>query len=104
MHYQIILTTSPSIGEARRLAGLLLKKKAAACITISSRTESYYRWKGKIEKNSEYLLLIKTRKKLYPEVQKIILENHPYDVPEIIALPIRTGSAKYLKWIDRETA
>jgi periplasmic divalent cation tolerance protein len=90
--------------EARRLAGLLLSKKVAACIQLIPGLESHYRWKEKKEAAKEVLLIIKTRAPLYKKVEALILKHHPYEVPEIICLPITKGNLAYLKWIDGETS
>jgi periplasmic divalent cation tolerance protein len=88
--------------DAGRLAGILLEKRLAACVQIMA-VESLYRWKGRIEKASEYLCVIKTRKSLYGEIESEIIRNHPYEIPEIAALPICAGSPGYLGWIEDET-
>lgn len=99
MKYCCIVSAVPNIKEARRLAGLLLAQKIAACIQLVPGMESHYCWKGKQERSKEVLLLIKTRTSLYVEVEKTILKHHSYEVPEIICLPIQKGSPSFLKWV-----
>ena len=101
--YFLVISTSPSIKEARRIAKAVLKEHLAACINIQSPIESHYLWKGKPETVREVLMLIKTRKVLLGKLQKRIEKLHSYQIPEIIAIPIRYGSKKYFTWINRET-
>jgi periplasmic divalent cation tolerance protein len=100
--YCCVLSTVPNIKKARELAGLLVSKGLAACVQILPGLESHYRWKGKKEASKEVLLLIKTKSSLYKSLEKNLLKNHPYEVPEIVCLPITQGSKSYLKWIDGE--
>jgi periplasmic divalent cation tolerance protein len=95
-----VLTSVAGEVQARKIAKAILKEKAAACVTITDVASSFYHWKGKIESAKEYLLLIKTTRPAYSLLEKTILKNHPYEVPEIIALPILKGHAPYLKWIE----
>lgn len=101
--YILILTTVPEEKTGQTIATRLLEEKLAACVTISAASQSFYWWKGQISKEPEHILLIKTRANLYEELEKKIQEIHPYDVPEIIALPVQKGSADYLNWIEKET-
>ncbi|MCB9800031.1 MAG: divalent-cation tolerance protein CutA [Candidatus Omnitrophica bacterium] len=103
MKYSILLTTCPDKKTSSKIASVLVQNKLAACVTVLPLAESYYVWKGKREKAKEHLLLIKTRKILFSKVEKFILKNHPYDVPEIIAIPIENGSKSYLDWVNRST-
>jgi periplasmic divalent cation tolerance protein len=102
--YLLVLSTVPSLKEARRLASFLLEKRLTACVNISPLSESHYWWKGKKERAREFLLLIKTRETLFKKLEKELRENHSYSVPEIITLSITGGSKKYLNWIARETS
>ena len=102
MPYSLVLTTVPDRREARRLARRVLTARLAACVGIVPAVESYYWWKGKIEESRELLLLIKTKASAYKNLEKIIRDNHPYDTPEILALPVQKGSEKYLKWLSGE--
>ena len=102
--FLIVYCTAPSLQQARRLARVLLKKKLAACVNLSPRLESHYWWNGKIEKSQEVLLVIKTRASLFPRLEKTLAGEHPYEVPEILAVPVSQGSKKYLRWLKRSTA
>lgn len=102
MKYCCVLSTVPSIKKARTIAGLLLFRRLAACVQILPGLESHYRWRGKKETSREVLLLIKTQVSKYKVLEKVLLENHPYEVPEIICLPITKGSKPYLDWISKE--
>lgn len=103
MKYCCVLSTVSNIKKARQLAGLLISKRLAACVQILPGLESHYRWRGKKETSKEVLLIIKTRASLYKKLEAAILKNHPYDVPEIVCLPITKGSKRYLNWIVKET-
>jgi periplasmic divalent cation tolerance protein len=99
----LVLSTVPDRVVGQEIARVLLEERLAACVTISAACESFYWWEQKISQDQEYILFIKTRDKLYPNLEKRILELHPYDVPEIIALPLNKGLPKYLDWITDET-
>jgi periplasmic divalent cation tolerance protein len=97
----VVLVTSGSRKEARRIARTLVGEKLAACANIvGAPVESIYRWKGRIETAREILLLVKTSRRHFRALERRIRELHSYDVPEIIALPIAAGSAGYLRWIE----
>ncbi len=98
----IILTTTGSRAEADKLAALLVERRLAACVQVTA-TESTYRWKEKVTREPEFLLLIKTISRRYKEVETVILENHSYEVPEIIRVPITNGLKSYLGWIKDNT-
>jgi periplasmic divalent cation tolerance protein len=100
--YCVILTTVGSQDEANRLAELLVERKLAACVQIAN-IASVYRWQGQVQKEAEYLLLIKTATHLYRNVEKAIVENHSYEIPEIVQLPIVNGLERYLGWIAENT-
>ncbi len=100
--YDIILTTTGSKEEADRLAEMLVSRQLAACVQVIN-IGSTYMWQGKITQEAEFLLLIKTASHLYSEVEKIIVENHSYEIPEIIQIPIVQGLPAYLAWIDENT-
>ncbi len=99
----IVLVTCPDEKTAGNLSDIILNKRLAACVNIVPGMTSKYRWKGKMEKSKEVLILIKTRKGLVHSLEKTVKENHPYDMPEVIAIPIVSGSPEYLSWIDSET-
>ncbi|MCK4763290.1 MAG: divalent-cation tolerance protein CutA [Candidatus Aminicenantes bacterium] len=98
----LIVTTVGKPDEAEKLAGMLVKERKAACVSISSPVKSVYRWQGNVEVEAEIMLFIKTVKANYQKVEQLIRENHSYDVPEIIALPIVQGEVKYLQWLREQ--
>lgn len=100
--YCLIITTASSAKEADKISKILLEEKLAACIQQTDIKSSYH-WQGKIEKSSEVLMFIKTRRELYPKIEKAIKDNHSYQTPEIIKLPITDGLPAYLSWIAAET-
>ena len=97
--YAVIITTCPDREQAEALASGLVSTRLAACVQLSD-TVSFYAWKRKVEKESVVRLMIKARMALYPEIEAHILENHPYELPEVIMLPITGGLEGYLDWID----
>jgi len=99
----IVLVTVSSAGEGERLAQALVQERIAACVNRVPGIQSVYRWEGKIEQAAEELLVIKTRKALFPSLEKRVRELHSYDVPEIIALPVVAGSEPYLNWLGEQT-
>lgn len=99
----IIFCTVPDKEAADKIGKSLLQSRLAACVSSASEIQSLYWWDQNIESDKERLLIIKTRKDLYPELEKMIQTLHPYDVPEILAIPVVRGSASYLEWIESET-
>ena len=99
----IVLTNCPDEDCANAIALAVVEEKLAACVNILPRMQSIYRWQGAIESASEIALLIKSTAKNYPALEKRIAELHPYDLPEIIALPITQGLPTYLNWLATET-
>jgi periplasmic divalent cation tolerance protein len=99
----VVLCNVPDLPVAQMLAHLLVEQRIAACVNILPGVHSVYRWQSAIEEASEVSLLIKTTQARYSELESAIRQAHPYDVPEIIALPVVAGSAAYLGWIDQET-
>ncbi len=97
-----IATTVDKKEDAERIAGVLVEKRLAACVQILGPITSTYRWQGRIETSEEWLIQIKSSRALYGEVEEVIKELHPYEVPEIIAVPIVEGSRDYLKWMEEE--
>ncbi len=95
----LIISTANSLDEAEKMAELLVKEKTAACVSISSPVLSVYQWRDNVETEKEVMLFIKTVEGNYQKVERMILENHSYEVPEIIALPIVNGEEKYLRWL-----
>ena len=100
--YCVIVTTTDSQGEAESLADMLVSDGFAACVQITPIT-SIYTWQGSLHKDPEWLMSIKTKASLYPQVEEALLAHHSYETPEIIQLPIVQGSASYLAWIDANT-
>jgi len=100
--YCLITTTTDSQAEADRLAEMLVSEGLAACVQITP-IRSVYTWQGALQKDEEWLLLIKTRAVLYPKIEVALQEQHSYDTPEIICMPITGGAAAYLAWVDETT-
>lgn len=100
MSYQLLLCTCPDKPIAEKIAHLLIEQQLAACVNLLPNTTSIYRWQNAIEQADEVLMLIKTKANVYIELEQTIKANHPYDVPEIIALDIKQGLPDYLQWID----
>lgn len=98
--YILILSTCPDLSGARRIASLLVESGVSACVNIIPNIASVYRWKGLVEYQEECLLIIKSRVDCFPAVRDKILEQHPYELPEVIAVPLVEGFDKYLRWID----
>lgn len=99
----LVLCTAPDDDTATRLAHALLDAGCAACVNLLPGVRSIYRWKGAVEEAREVQLLIKTRVARYADVERVLRAHHPYEVPEIVALPIDAGGADYLAWIEAET-
>lgn len=97
----VVLLTAPT-KDGRRLQQTLVKEHLAACVNLLP-VASCYSWKGKVVNDREVLLLIKTRPALFARLKKRIQALHPYDVPEIIALPVRAGNTEYLQWLTQTT-
>ncbi len=100
-HIQVFTTTDKK-EDAEKIARAVVDGKLAGCVQIVGPVVSTYRWKGTIERAEEWLCFIKTREDLYAELEKAIRAIHPYEVPEIIAVPVSGGSGDYLRWLDGE--
>jgi len=100
--YLQIFTTIDNETKAKEIAKRVVKKKLAACVQISSPVNSIYRWEGKIIEDKEWLLIFKSSKKLYDELEGEIKKAHTYDVPEILAMPVVKGNEDYLNWLKKE--
>ncbi len=98
----VVLTTCDSEEQAARIARRLVEQRLAACVNIVPRTTSVYRWKDNIESTEEWLLIVKSRRQLFPLLRAEIEIIHGYEVPELIALPIIDGAEAYLNWMDDE--
>lgn len=99
MKMLVVLTTAPNIKEAESLAQKIIEAKLAACVQISPQITSFYTWKGKIQKDTEHQIFIKTLPEKFDELRIFIQANHSYDVPEIVGIPVERGSQDYLTWI-----
>lgn len=97
----LVLTTCPDAESADRLAQVLVGRNMAACVNIQPQVRSIYRWQGRVEESAEHLLFIKTAAARYQELQDVIEANHPYELPEVVAVPIVAGLNEYLSWIHQ---
>lgn len=100
---RIVLTTAGSPQEAEKIARALVERRLAACVNVIPQIQSVYRWKEKIEQETEWLLIIKTRLNIFESVRDAIKELHSYDLPECIMLDVSDGSEAYLNWINENT-
>ena len=96
----VVFCTFPDIEVARTIAIKLVEEQLAACVNLSSGTESIYRWQGKVESANEVLGMIKTTRPVYEALESRLKELHPYEVPEILALPAERALAAYAKWVS----
>jgi periplasmic divalent cation tolerance protein len=99
----LILTNVPDAASAEKLARALIDSRAAACVNVLAACRSIYRWQGAVETANEIPLLIKSTAAHYPLVEQIVRAQHPYDLPELIAIPITHGLPAYLDWLATET-
>jgi periplasmic divalent cation tolerance protein len=98
--FQIVLTTCPDMPSAEKIARTLVNERLAACVNILPMMRSSYIWKGKIATTDEHLLLIKAPAERYKAIEERVQMLHPYELPEIIAVPIQAGSNDYLSWLQ----
>ncbi|OGS96813.1 MAG: cation tolerance protein CutA [Gallionellales bacterium RBG_16_56_9] len=98
----LVITNLPDEAAAARLARHLIEERAAACVNQLAPCTSTYRWQGRIESATEVPLLIKTTRAAYPRLEKLISMAHPYELPEIIAVPLTAGLPAYLGWVSNE--
>jgi periplasmic divalent cation tolerance protein len=96
----VVLMTAPDLKTARGIGTKAVLAGAAACANLIPKIESIYVWKDKLERGSEVLVLFKTTRAKLASLEKLVVELHPYDTPELIAVPVSAGTAKYLAWID----
>ena len=101
---RIVFSTIDDVHKAQQLATTLVSGKLAACVNIIPRVWSVYHWQGTVEKAVENLLIIKTSEGRLDELMDRLRELHPYDLPEIIALPVETGLPEYLRWVVETTS
>ena len=99
----LVLTNLPDRAAAERLADTLIEKRVAACVNILAPCRSVYRWKGAVQHDEEHPMLIKTAAERYPDLEAAIRAAHPYELPEVIAVPISHGLPDYICWIAAET-
>ena len=95
----VALSTVASADDAERIARSLEEKGVAACVNVVPGVVSFYRWKGRLERDAELLLVIKTSGERFAELKAALLAEHPYEVPELVALPIAAGHERYLEWL-----
>ncbi len=100
----VVLITAGTAGDAERLAETLVREKLAACVNVLPGVTSLYRWQGAVQRDSEVLLIVKTRRPLLAQLTARVRALHSYHVPEIVALPIVAGSEPYLHWLAEATA
>lgn len=103
MPHVLVFTTLPDPDAARALGRSLVEARLAACVSLGAPVESIYHWRGSIETSAEVQLTIKTRADLFDAVAAAIRARHPYELPEILAVPVTGGANDYLAWIDAET-
>jgi periplasmic divalent cation tolerance protein len=99
----VVFCTCPDAGAAERLAAALVDQRLAACVNILPKILSIYRWEGDVQSDAEALMVVKTTREAYPGLERWLEKHHPYDVPEILALPVQAGSGNYLDWVLNET-
>ena len=104
LQHLVVFCTCSERATAERIAKAIVTERLGACVNILPGITSVYRWQEEVHSDSELLLLIKTRRNVYPALENRIRDLHPYDVPEIIALPIQHGAAEYLAWLDASLA
>jgi periplasmic divalent cation tolerance protein len=100
----LVITNLPDRSRALALARALVQRRLAACVNVLGGCTSVYRWDGEIQEAAEVPLLVKTRAARYPELEAAIRELHPYELPEVVAVPIERGLPEYLDWVAEETA
>jgi periplasmic divalent cation tolerance protein len=99
----LVLTNLPDRAAAEKLADMLIAERLAACVNILAPCRSVYRWKGAVQHDEEHPMLIKTTQARYAELEQALRAGHPYELPEIIAVPIERGLPAYLDWVAAET-
>ena len=99
----VVLVTTPSPERAAEIARALVEERLAACGNVVPGLRSIYRWEGKVQDDAEALLVLKTTRARFEALRDRVLALHPYEVPEVLALPVEAGSARYLAWIAAET-
>lgn len=102
--YLLVLCTCPGATVAAEISTALIEQRLAACVNRVPGVKSWYRWEGHLQQDEEVLLLAKTTRDRYPALEAMIHQLHPADVPEVIALPVVAGSARYLDWVSASIA
>ena len=100
---RLVLTNLPDRASAEKLADALIEQRLAACVNILAPCRSVYRWKDAVQHDEEHPMLIKTTAERYPALEAAIRAGHPYELPEIIAVPVEQGLPQYLEWVASET-
>jgi periplasmic divalent cation tolerance protein len=100
----VVLCTAPTVEVAAALARALVEARLAACGNVVPGLRSIYRWQGRVEDQPEVLLVLKTTRERFPALRDELVRRHPYEVPEVLALPVETGSATYLEWLAAQVA
>lgn len=103
MSVVLVMTNLPDNETAARLAEKLIEARAAACVNIQAPCRSIYHWRGETESAEEIPVFIKTTEACYDDVERLIREYHPYELPEIICIPVNVGLPAYLQWVQEET-
>ena len=103
MKVMMVFTNMPDQASAELLAAALVEQRVAACVNVLMPAQSVFRWKGHVESASEVPLVIKTTAERYPMLEQAILAGHPYELPEIVAVPVEQGLPAYLEWVAAET-
>jgi len=102
--YRVVLVTCGSVSEARKIGRSVVERKLAACANVVPGVESIYRWKGKVERAREVLVIMKTAANRLPDLEREVKRLHSYEVPEFIVLPLTAGSRDYLNWIGQNAS
>ena len=103
MEFIVVLVTAPTEEDAAKIANALVEEKLAACVNIIKGVRSIYSWQGKVEDDSEVLMVIKTKKSLFEKLSQRVVQLHGYEVPECVAIPITDGLKAYTDWIAEVT-
>jgi periplasmic divalent cation tolerance protein len=99
----LVLTNLPDRASAEKLADSLVERQLAACVNILAPCRSVYRWQGAVERAEEHPILVKTTRERYAALERAIVDGHPYELPEVLAVPIERGLPAYLDWVASET-
>jgi periplasmic divalent cation tolerance protein len=100
----LVLTTLPNADAAAELAKTVVRERLAACANLFPALRSIYKWQSKVQDENEVLVLLKTRQEHYERLKARILELHPYEIPEVLGIPVEQGYAPYLEWLAKETS